>query len=129
MIDSFECCELAAHLSGIEDFEDEDDVWGKLWVDHEIDQDGFCWLINKLVPMMNVGESPISHKMNIGFSKKLGDGIIESIIKKELENSEIFKRQIAIRWIFEEMKDREKGFEMDLTGSDGKLKLSVEKVD
>jgi len=109
MVDSFECCELAACILGIEEYEDEEDVWEQMYEEHDIEKDAFCWLINKLVPMIAIGESLLGKTINLGFSKKLGNGISELLVKRELKNPEVFKENIAIGWIFQKMTDRERG--------------------
>lgn len=84
MIDNFECAELAAHLLGMgDDWEDEEQVWVRLGDVHEIDEDGFCWLINQLVPMIDIAESPMTGTIYKGFSKQLKPGLSLWLAKTE----------------------------------------------
>ena len=88
MIDDFECCELAAHLIGIGDeFEDEDEVWEKLYDEHELTQESFCWLINELVPLIDVGKSPLTDTIYKGFSQELKNGLKMWLVKMEVKKT------------------------------------------
>lgn len=88
-IDDFECCELAAHLLDMEGEDyDLDDVWGALYEQHEIDEDGFCWLINQLVPLIDVGKSPLTGNLYKGFSKELAPGLKEWLVKMEIKGAQ-----------------------------------------
>ena len=37
MVDSFECCELAAYILGIKEYEDEEEVWEQMYEKHEFE--------------------------------------------------------------------------------------------
>jgi hypothetical protein len=79
--------------------------------------------------MIDIGSSLLSNTINLGFANNIGNEISEYFVKKELKNPDAFRKQIAIGWIFNEMKGCEKGFEMDLGGKEGKLKMTVMKVE
>ena len=70
MIDELEALELAAHLLGIdENAEDLDEqVEQKLYDKYQIELCCFMALANDLLPLCDVGQSPITKKLFRGFS-------------------------------------------------------------
>jgi hypothetical protein len=70
MMDELEALELAAHLLGIdEDADDLDEqVEQKMWEKYEIEFSNFRVLANDLLPLCDVGQSPITKELFRGFS-------------------------------------------------------------
>lgn len=70
MMSELDALELAAHLLGIdEDADDLDDqVEEKIYERYEIELHNFRVLVSELLPMCDVGQSPITKELFRGFS-------------------------------------------------------------
>lgn len=70
MMDELEALELAAHLLGIdEDADDLDEqVEAKIYERYEIEFHNFRVLCSELLPLCDVGQSPITKELFRGFS-------------------------------------------------------------
>ena len=68
-----DCCDLAAHILNISDQTDDELVWLELDNQYGVEPPEFIKLITKLVPLIDVGKSPLTGKMSKGFAEKLGD--------------------------------------------------------
>ncbi len=70
----FELEELAAHICGLNyDHVNYSQIEERLYEEFEIDYDSFQRLIEKLVPMIDVGTSPLTGTLYKGFSKIEGN--------------------------------------------------------
>jgi hypothetical protein len=65
-IDEFDIEEL---VRGMHDLSDDIDVYDFIFDEYEMDWSGFCSLIRNLVPLITVGQSPLSGKVYKGFGK------------------------------------------------------------
>ena len=65
-IDEFDIEEL---VRGMHDLSDDIDVYDYVSEEYGIDWDGFCSLISNLVPLITVGQSPLTQKIYKGFGK------------------------------------------------------------
>jgi len=70
MMDELETLELAAHLLGLDENADDLDeqIEDKLHEKYEIDYHNFRVLCSELLPLCDVGQSPITKQMFRGFS-------------------------------------------------------------
>jgi len=117
MADELECLELAAHLLNMENkYEDWDEVWDTLYDLHGIDEDGFCWLVNKLLPLIKIGGMLPDEPMYKGFAKHLGGDLGLYLAKTDfgMTRSEYIEH-IAYGWAYEKVKDCENCFEVTIT--------------
>ena len=69
-MDELEALELAAHLLGIDEYADDLDeqVEQKIYDKYQIEFDCFRVLANDLLPLCDVGQSPITKQLFRGFS-------------------------------------------------------------
>ena len=126
MIQSFECCELAARLLGMgDDWEDEDEVWEKLYDLHEIGGDGFCWLVNQLLPMIDIAESPMTGDTYKGFSKVLKPGLSEWLVKMECPEFKEKTNQIAMKYLIDGVQEGSNEYSMEIGKADPREKYRV----
>lgn len=65
--------ELASHLLGLGDDYETDDVENGLYDKYEISFESFHAIIEKLLPLVDVGESPLTKKWYRGFSRPVGE--------------------------------------------------------
>ena len=73
-LDTYSVEELACHLLGLNyDEVDNDIIDQKLNDEFNIDFDSFFELITRLVPMIDIGQSPLSGERYKGFSIKHGN--------------------------------------------------------
>lgn len=70
MMDELEALELAAHLLGIDEYADDLDeqVEEKIYERYEIEFHNFRVLCSELLPLCDVGQSPITKQLFRGFS-------------------------------------------------------------
>jgi hypothetical protein len=130
--DELDCVELAAYILNMGDkYEDWSDVWDKLYDEHGIDDGGFKWLINKLLPLIKVGGLLPNEKMYKGFAKHIGGDLGVYLAKTDYGMTlEEFRKRIAYDWAFEQVKDREVGMEFEVTkDKNERIKITIEKVE
>ena len=73
--------ELAAHILGLGDEYESGDVENELCDKYEISFESFHAIIEKLLPLVDVGESPLSGKWYRGFSKPINEKMREWLLK------------------------------------------------
>lgn len=115
-----ECVELAAHVLGMEDkYEDWPEVWDRLYDEHGIDEEGFQWLINRLLPLIKVGGMLPDDQMYKGFAKHLG-GDLEVYLAKTDYGMTLgrFKKAIAFEWVYDQIKELDGAFQVTIRRND-----------
>lgn len=81
VVEDFDLEELARAMLDLDDDDDFDAIDQALFDEYNIDFDNFSKLINTLYPMMDVGESLLTKRRYVGFSK---EGVMT--VKKEIPN-------------------------------------------
>ena len=116
-IDSFEIEELAADICGVEDYDDISDI---LYEKHEIDYEQFEKIVQLLFDRINVGVSPLTNEVYIGFTSKEHP---VWMAKKEYTSEFI---GYVIQWATEHtpLKPGE-GFEKEIT-SEGEVEYTIQ---
>jgi hypothetical protein len=84
MIDYLDAEEVARHILGIdEDAEDLDDLTSQgLYEQYGMDIDQFRKLLTVIVPMIEIAESPLTHRLYKGFVSK-GRWIVKIPVEKK----------------------------------------------
>jgi len=77
MVSEFDIEEL---VRGMHALDDEVDVYDYVYDEYEMDWENFCKLITNLMPLITVGQSPLTNKIYKGFGK---DNMF--FIKQEVE--------------------------------------------
>lgn len=72
-IDEEDVLELAAHICHMDENADPSDIEDKLIEEKGIDLAGFAETVEALLPLIDIGESPLTGNRYKGFSKSIGD--------------------------------------------------------
>lgn len=76
--------ELICHLCGLNEDADYDEVVDSLWEKYQIDFENFEKLIKDILPLIDVGVSPLTKQTHKGFSRQ-ADGVGFWLLKIEVK--------------------------------------------
>jgi len=84
-VEEIDCCDLAAYLIGMSDYEDDEEVWDAFYEEYNIEPDVFTRLIGELLPLINIGTSPLTENAYKGFMEPIKDGLGLFFVKMEID--------------------------------------------